>query len=333
MKRTPHAQTVRKSKDLTPVSVDTGQADVLMSCQDEQLFATHGTTFHFASRFFPPAIRPAVVTLYAFFRTLDDLVDERDPGWQADRVCQELDAWQAWFEHGCQAVAPREPLGRSLAPVLANARIPLSLFEEFLQGLRSDLEPRAFADIQSLLRYCYQAAGTVGLAIARVLGADSEQALRAASQLGIAMQLTNILRDVGGDLAKGRIYLPQDELARFGSSPAHLSHLYQARQGPDERFRALMRYQITRARLSYAAGLHGCWLLPRNCRVPILLAGRLYRRILWRIEQQDYDVLRRRAATSLLTRVQEASIVFGLVALWQRGEVEGSAAVEVADGR
>ena len=298
------------------------QPDVLTSRRAEQLFAMHGKTFHFASHFFPKPIRPAVVTLYAFFRTLDDLVDERPADWQTAPVRQELDAWQEWFQRGCSSVAPREPLGSSLAAILSDAQIPFSLFEEFLQGLGSDLEPRVFANFQELSHYCYQSAGTVGLAMAYVLGARSEQALRAARHLGIAMQLTNIVRDVGRDLANGRIYLPQDELARFGSSSEHLSQLYQARQGPDERFREIMRYQITRARLSYAEGLHGCWLLPRDCRVPILLAGRLYQRILARIEQHNYDVLRKRAATSLLTKVWEAGIAVLLAALWQLGEVE-----------
>jgi phytoene synthase len=332
MKRTPSVDTTQGA-EASALSVDrsTNQASVLLSHQVEQLFATHGKTFHFASRFFPQKIRPAIVTLYAFFRTLDDLVDERASGWQAEAVVRELDAWQEWFLLGCASAAPREPLGARLAAVLAQFDVPLALFQDFLCGQRSDLEPRVFADAQELLLYCYQAAGTVGLALAHVLGTRSEQALRAARHLGIAMQLTNILRDVGRDLAYGRIYLPQDELARFSSSSAHLSQLYQEKQGPDERFRELMRYQIRRARLFYMQGLHGCWLLPRNCRVPILLAGRLYQRILQQIERCDYDVLRRRAATGLFTKLREAGAVILLAALWQWGEHEHSIESECLD--
>ncbi len=322
MKRTLHTDTHRGEASSLSANLSTSQTYVLMSYQAEHLLARHGKTFYFASRFFEKKVRPKIATLYAFFRTLDDLVDERAPGWQVDAVRQELDAWQEWFRRGCTSTAPREPLGGRLAVILSDAQVPLPLFEDFLQGLRSDLEPRAFANFQALARYCYQAAGTVGLAMAHVLGTRSEQALRAAKHLGIAMQLTNILRDVGGDLASGRLYLPEDELARFGSSPAHLARLYQARQGPDERFQELMRYQIARTRLIYAQGLHGCWLLPRNCRVPILLAGRLYQRILTQIEHHDYDVLRRRAATSLFTKMQEAGVVIVLAALWRWGEVE-----------
>ncbi len=134
------------------------------------------------------------------------------------------------------------------------------------------------------------------------------------------MQLTNILRDVGGDLASGRIYLPQEDLARFGSSRAHLVQLYRDRHGPDERFRALMRYQVTRAHRYYVHGMSGIWLLPRNCRLPILVAGRLYRRILTAIERKNYDVLRSRAATSFPEKLREAAIAFTLDQLWRRGE-------------
>lgn len=310
--------------------IQTYQPHVRTSNQNEQLFATHGTTFYFASHFLPKALRSAIVCLYSFFRTLDDLVDERPVNWQADAVRQELTAWQEWFRCGCRIAAPREPLGTSLAIVLSVHQIPGGLFNDFVLGLLSDLEPHAFADFHDLSRYCYQAAGTVGLATAHLLGVHSEQALKAATHLGIAMQLTNILRDIGSDLASGRIYLPQNELARFGSSSRHLYQLAKARRGPDACFRELMRYQIARARLAYAAGLHGCWLLPSDCRVPILLAGRLYQRILTQIELRDYDVLRKRVATSFLTKLREAGMVLLLAALWQGGEVRHSIEREVS---
>ncbi len=304
------------------VQVRSGQPDLFTSERARTTFATQGRTFYFAARFFPRAYRSAVVTLYAFFRVLDDLVDERPAGWHVEPVQHELAAWHAWFHAGFPFPAPREPLGTDLAALIATYQIPVPLFEDFLLGLSSDLEPRVFQDFSELSRYCYQVAGTVGLAMAHLLGATSTQALTAARHLGIAMQLTNILRDVGGDLAAGRIYLPLDELARFGSSIAHLHQLYQARQGPDDHFRAIMRAQIQRARLSYASGLPGAWLLPGNCRLPILLAGRLYQRILTLIEHRDYDVLRGRAATSLFAKAQEAGIVFALASLWRNGEVE-----------
>lgn len=329
MRRTTRIETTKDYGSFLAGPLSTGQPSVLTTEQADALFAAHGKTFYFAARFFPGAYRSAIVALYAFFRTLDDLVDERPAGWRPDPVRQEVEAWQSWFRAGSCARAPREPLGTDLAAVLHTYQIPSVLFGDFLCGLLTDLEPRVFRDFPELSRYCYQVAGTVGLALAHLLGARSPQALEAARHLGIAMQLTNILRDVGSDLAAGRIYFPQDELASFGLSASRLYQLYQERQGPDDAFRALMRYQIRRARLSYMAGLPGSWLLPRECRFPILLAGRLYQRILTLIERRDYDVLRGRASTSLFTKIQEAGVVFLLASLWQYGEAKLLTEVDV----
>jgi phytoene synthase len=304
-------------------------AGTLAQQPDEQVLATHGKTFHFASRFFPAQYRQAVISLYAFFRTLDDLVDERDEHWNSNDVQQELCAWHTWFATGLGSQAPREPLGATIAALLKRYQIPVVLFHDFLDGLLSDLEPHTFRDFPELHHYCYQVAGTVGLAMAAVLDVRSEQALLAAKQLSIAMQLTNILRDIGNDLAIGRIYLPCAELERFGSSRDHLFRLYREQQGPDERFRTLMAYQIQRARRYYQEGLHGVWLLAPACRPPILLAGRLYQQILSEIERKQYDVLRQRAATGLFTKIREAGIVCALNLLWQMGEVEPSTELEL----
>ena len=291
-----------------------------MSSSDEWLLATHGRTFHFAARFLSLKHRSLVFTLYAFFRTLDDLVDKPAEGRCVEDIRLELDAWKSWFAGGSAFPAPREPLGSRLAAVLAEQLVPTAVFFDFLDGLASDLEPREIRDFSELYSYCYRVAGTVGLAMAHILGVNSKQALAAAQSLGIGMQLTNILRDVGGDLASGRIYLPQEDLARFGSSRTHLVQLYRDARGPDERFRALMRYQVARAHRYYVHGMSGVWLLPRNCRLPILVAGRLYRRILTAIERKNYDVLRSRAATSFPEKLREAAIAFTLDQLWRRGE-------------
>ncbi|HLH62783.1 MAG TPA: phytoene/squalene synthase family protein [Ktedonobacteraceae bacterium] len=299
------------------------------SRSDEWLLATHGRTFHFAARFLPPKYRQLVVTLYAFFRTLDDLVDKPVEGCRLEDIRLELDAWKGWFTGGSLLPAPREPLGGRLASVLSEHPVPIAIFLDFLDGLATDLEPREMRDFSELYHYCYRVAGTVGLAMAYILGVKSSQGLAAAQSLGIGMQLTNILRDIGGDLAAGRIYLPQEDLARFGSSRAHLVQLYEDQHGPDDRFRALMRYQIARAQCYYIHGMPGIWLLPRSCRLPILVAGRLYRRILRAIERKHYDVLRSRAATSFSEKVWEAAIAFTLDQLWSRGEHTGSTEVEV----
>jgi phytoene synthase len=297
--------------------------------QNEALFATHGKTFHFAARFFPLAYRDAVVALYAFFRTLDDLVDERPESWQAYEVRQELDAWRGWLDSDHSSSAPREPLGTTIAALLKIYQIPIVIFHDFLDGLSADLEPPAIQNFRELYQYCYRVAGTVGLAMTYIFGVDSPQARTAAMQLGIAMQLTNILRDIGSDLKIGRTYLPINELERCDCSWDHLLRLYNEQRAPDERFRRLMRSQVQRARYYYQESLHGVWLLPPDCRLPVLLAGRLYQGILTEIEREHYNVLHRRVATSFFTKIREATIVFFLDLLWKRGEIAGTSELEL----
>ncbi len=295
----------------------------------ERILATHGRTFHFAVRFLPSKLRKPVVTLYAFFRTLDDLVDEPRERRHSREVCLELDAWRTWLTGNRLQPAPREPLGVNLARLITEYQLPIPLFLDFLEGLFADLEVRQIENLKELSRYCYAVAGTVGLAMAHLMGVTSSQALAAAEQLGIAMQLTNILRDVGDDLTGGRIYLPQQELERFGSSREHLFQLLKDQRGPDERFRALIRAQIAYTHHYYTNGIAGIWLLPQECRLPILLAARLYRRILSVIEHNDYDVLRWRAATSLPEKIREATVAFALDRLWRRGEAYLPGGLEV----
>ena len=296
------------------------QLPTTTSYSDEWLLATHGRTFHFASRFLSPKVRSDVVTLYAFFRTLDDLVDIPAEGRRVEDIRIELDAWKIWFAGGRSFPAPREPLGSRLAAVLAGHCVPTLIFLDFLEGMIFDLEPQEICNFSELYRYCYRVAGTVGLAMTHILGVHSTQALVAAENLGIGMQLTNILRDVSGDLALGRIYLPREDLIRFGCPPDHLTQLYRDRRCPDDRFRALMRFQVARAHQFYVRGMSGIWLLPPDCRLPILVASRLYRRILTVIVRNDYDVIRTRASTSFPEKVREAAIAFTLERLWSRGE-------------
>ncbi len=304
------------------------QLPTTTSDSDEWLLATYGRTFHFAARFLSPKLRQDVVTLYAFFRTLDDLVDIPAEGHRIEDIRMELKAWQSWFTGSRSFPAPREPLGSRLAAVLAEHHVPTAIFLDFLEGMISDLEPQEICDFSGLYRYCYRVAGTVGLAMTHIMGVNSAQALAAAENLGIGMQLTNILRDMGGDLAAGRIYLPRDELEHFGCSRDHLLQLFMDQRGPDARFRALMRYQVDRAHRYYVRGMSGIWLLPPECRLPILVASRLYRRILTVIERKGYDVLRSRASTGFPEKVREAAIAFTIDRLWSRGETCPSTGAE-----
>lgn len=279
-------------------------------------------TFALASRFLPPAERRATVTLYAFCRSMDDLVDEPPPGLEPFEIRARLVAWRRWLADDWRTARPPEPvaLGIALRDLIAEYDLPTGYLVQLLDGLLSDLGTVQMADFAQLQRYCFLVAGTVGLAMCHVLGARCPAALSAAADLGIAMQLTNVLRDLGADLRAGRSYLPADELARFGYTPERLRQAAQQRRLDDD-LRALLRFQIARARGYYARGLAGVWLLPPASRPAILVAGRLYRAILGAIEASDYDVLGRRAVVSRRVKVYESVAALLLVRLWGAGTV------------
>jgi phytoene synthase len=273
----------------------------------EQIITTHArTSFSFAARFLPAMERADAIHLYAFFRTLDDLVDENSWGLETSAIRAELDDWQTWLEGPLRTTGPREPLAACLAGVIERHQIPITIFQQMLDGLRSDLTPREVATDAELQEYCYQVASTVGYAMAHVLGATTPPALAAAEQLGAAMQLTNILRDVGEDLRAGRVYLPTSLLAQHGLCQADLHEMQQSADGPDIRYRTMMRIQIDRAQELYRQAIPGIWLLPERCRLPILVAARLYQKLLTIIEQHEYDTLCKRIGTTRSDKAREA---------------------------
>ena len=283
----------------------------------DRLMAQHAKTFTFATYFLPTPSRLHTITLYAFFRTLDDLVDAQPLDQSARQAAQEeLAAWRSWFQTSPRRIAPREPLGSMLDTLIQQYALPVAPFLDFLDGLEYDLGPVFPPSFAALRKYCYQVAGTVGIIMACVLGARSAVALQAAEHLGIAMQLTNILRDLGEDLRHNRIYLPQDELHRFGLDPVTIRSWAVSGQGPDDRLRALLQFHRVRAESYYLLGLRGVSYLPLRLRFAIVLAARLYRRILDRIEARGYDTLRGRAATSFDEKLSEALIV-AVRMLWE----------------
>lgn len=277
-------------------------------------------TFTLAARFLPEPQREATIVLYAFCRVMDDLVDEPPAGLAPDVIRAQIGEWRRWLES--PGLASPEPAGLAdaLRDVIDEHDLPTVYLSQLLDGLESDLGAVEMPDFPALRRYCFLVAGTVGLAMSHLLGARQPEALAAAAELGVAMQLTNVLRDLGADLRAGRCYLPADELARFGLSPVRLRILAERRR-PDDQFRALMRFHIARARGYYARGLAGVWLLPPEARPAILVAGRLYRAILATIEANGYDVLDRRAVVSRLTKGYETLAALMLVRLWGNGVV------------
>jgi phytoene synthase len=279
-----------------------------------RLFGSRARTFSFAARFLPEGRRLAVESLYAFCRTVDDLADEYPTG--VGRPL--LDEWWQWVD-GLERRRPGPPpppapdrpgdenlhLTAALRDVVERFGVPPRSLRLLVEGVRSDTERTTIGTFVELQEYCYRVAGTVGVALCHVLGATSPEAYERAARLGMAMQLTNVLRDVGEDLGRGRVYLPAEDLDRFDGAAAALG----ARRVTPP-FVSLMRYEMARARSYYAAGIPGVYLLPAECRLPILVAGRLYRAILGRIEAQGYDVFSRRAATS---RAQKVLTVGGAI--------------------
>jgi phytoene synthase len=255
------------------------------------MIRAHSASFYFSASLLPPAKRQAVLALYAFCRTSDDLVDGA-PGRRLS-VAETEQALADWAER-CR---PHHPAPDESAPVVlawADTRrrfhIPQALADELLAGVRMDISISRYATWADLWIYCYRVASTVGQMSMHITGAIQRAATNYAIRLGVALQLTNILRDVGEDAHQGRIYLPLADLARFGYTEHELL------DGViNDRFRALMRFEIARARTLYAQAWPGIAMLAPDSRLAVGAAATVYEAILGRIEENGYDVFTRRA--------------------------------------
>lgn len=260
----------------------------------------HGRTFYFACKLLPPAKRRAIHAIYAWCRHADDIVDTAAPG-DAEAVHAALDAWQ-------QAIVdPIDPVSRAFAWVVDTYDIPLEPAHDLIAGVRMDLDEPHFRTWEELRWYSYCVAGTVGLMTAPILGCCDDAMLPRAVDLGVAMQLTNILRDVAEDASLGRVYLPDEDLALFGVSRESLLALR-----PDGDFRGLMRFEIERARRLYQQANTGIRALSVPGQLTTIAGSHLYREILRRIEEQDYDVFRQRATVSTGHKVAEMPAVVAM---------------------
>lgn len=243
----------------------------------------HSRTFFIASALLPDDQRQAMRALYAFCRISDDLVDQNT----ANRAGRLHDWRQRSLNNNPQ---DDDPIVLAWADTRARYRIPRQYAEQLLDGIASDLTQTRYPTFVELAHYCYAVASTVGLMSMHIVGYNSQAAIPYAVKLGVALQLTNILRDVGEDWRNGRLYLPQDELAAFALSEADMA------QGiVDDRWRAFMHFQIERARKLYREALPGIALLGQSGRFAIGAAAELYQAILADIEAHDYDVFTRRA--------------------------------------
>lgn len=281
------------------------------------LTARHSRSFHLASALLPAAKRRATRALYAFCRVTDDLVDQ--PGGATPEA---LAAWRA-------RALSTAPSGDDLVALAwADTRecyhIPVRYAEQLIDGVARDLVQTSYATFEELAAYAYGVASTVGLMSMHIVGFAGKAALPYAIKLGVALQLTNILRDVGQDLHGGRVYLPAEELDLFGIARADL------RAGRvDDRWRAFMRFQVERNRRLYAEAWPGiAWLHPDG-RPAIAAAAALYRAILTDIELHDYDVFRRRAHVST---VRKLLVLAGVMAAGSRDIEPPSAPAPSASG-
>ena len=275
-----------------PVPADTLAAD-LVACH--AAIRVHSRSFYAASRLLPRRVRDAAVATYAFCRAADDAVDDAATAAAARSRHAEIRRRLDRIYAG-QSVDTAS--GRAFAHVVAEAHVPRAEPEALLEGMAQDLETVRIADEDALLLYCYRAAGVVGCMMSRVMGRDDGEALRRAIHLGIAMQLTNIARDVGEDARRDRIYLPAAWLAAAGGSAEDVLAL---RPTPPVR-RVTLRV-LDLAEAYYHSGISGIGLLPRSCRPAILSAALLYREIGHRVAASDGDGITSRARVSTGRRV------------------------------
>ncbi len=257
----------------------------------DALTALHSRSFYVASSLLPKEKRSAVRALYAFCRVTDDIVDSGDAN-----AASELAAWQA----RTAATLPSHDDLVALAWADARARfcVPQRYAEQLGAGVAQDLHKSRYDTFDELAAYSYGVASTVGLMSMHIIGYSSPEAIRYAIKLGVALQMTNILRDVGEDWRRGRVYLPAEDLNHFGLSTDDI-----AAGRVTSNWLRFMRYQIERNRQLYAEALPGIALLAEDGRFAIRAAADLYRAILYAVETNDYDVFSKRFHISALGKV------------------------------
>jgi 15-cis-phytoene synthase len=296
---------------------------------------THAKSFYFAAKFLPKQKQLPIYALYALCRHVDDEVDES--GIENEREAAEaVENWKAKLDEiysnqrsavsGQQEelritnyelrelkVEVRSPKSEdqnlvllAWRDLLKTYKIPQNLPLELMKGVSMDTHIKRYASFEELYVYCYRVASTVGLMSSEIFGYRDEKTLEYAEALGIAMQLTNILRDIGEDAAMNRIYLPSEDLREFSVSERQIFD-----NRIDENFIRLMKFQIRRAREFYKKSEKGIALLERDARFSVLLALRIYAKILDEIERQNYDVFKCRAHTSFTQKI------FSLPRIWR----------------
>jgi len=260
----------------------------------EEKAARSGSSFYYAFRFLEPERRRAITALYAFCREVDDIVDDcREPS----VALTKLDWWRDEVERMFQN-EPRHPIARALAPHLTPFDLAQEYFEEIIDGMQMDLDYDAYPDFATLSLYCYRAASVVGLLSARIFGFSDRRTLKYAHDVGMALQLTNILRDVHEDAVRGRVYIPLDELERFGVKPEEFRNNITR-----DAHRELFAFQAQRAKEHYDRALAHLPEADRHAQRPGLIMAAIYRTLLGEIERDGYRVLEHRVHLTPLRKL------------------------------
>ncbi|MCL2636686.1 MAG: presqualene diphosphate synthase HpnD [Betaproteobacteria bacterium] len=254
-------------------------------CQEK--CAASGSSFYYSFLFLPPERRRAIMALYAFCREVDDVVDE----------CHDLSIASTklvWWRQEIERIVagqPQHPVGQALQAAGRQFNLPAEQLLEIVDGMEMDLQQSRYLDFKSLSLYCYRVASVVGLLAAEIFGYQDRRTQKYAHDLGMAFQLTNIIRDIGEDARRGRIYLPMDELKQFKVPAADiLDGRY------SDNFTALMRFQCERAQQYYAQALAELPAVDRKNQRPGLIMAAIYRTLLDEIRDENFQVLHQRIA-------------------------------------
>lgn len=270
----------------------------------KRLNSLHGKTYYLATLLLPKSKRPFVHALYGFARYADEIVDDLDSKLSPQEKRLELERWSHQLLQDIKAGRSEDHIGRALVDTVNRFSIPIAYFEAFLHSMAMDLDVTEYESFDSLMEYVYGSAAVIGLQMVPILGAipgREKEALAAAEKLGIAFQLANFIRDVGEDLDRGRVYLPIDELERFGVDRAMLER----RMLTPEIISAL-KFQIERVRELQRAANQGIALLSAESRPCIEAASELYCGIVDEVERINYQVFKKRATTSTWRRIRVA---------------------------
>jgi len=260
----------------------------------QQKAASSGSSFYYSFLFLPPNRRRAITALYAYCREVDDVVDE----------CLDLQiaatklAWWRTELDRLYAGNPEHPVTQALLPVLKEFALPQEQLLEIIDGMQMDLQQTRYLDFKALSLYCYRVASVVGLLAAEIFGYTDRATQKYAHDLGMAFQLTNIIRDVGEDARRGRVYLPVDELQRFNVPVADILNSRYS-----DNFKALMEFQIERAEQYYAQAMSQLPTVDRKAQRPGLVMAAIYRAVLEEIKRDGCQVLSQRTSLTPIRKL------------------------------